>query len=107
MSDFHSAECVADRKRWKAEHDRFLAQWPNCCRTCHATGEIYDLEEEPDFCSVCISNEECPRCSSPFIYRDANSRCPTCGWEMGEEFLDWPPDCDCDEQMRETLEGEE
>ena len=101
----HTPECAARTAAYERRCKAFLAHWPHCCQDCHATGEVYDLEEEPDFCESCLLNDECPRCSGPFVYRDGNSRCPSCGWEMGEEFLDWPPDCDCLQQLTFT-EGE-
>jgi hypothetical protein len=106
QDNVHTTECHLRHRDWQKQVTAFTAKWPNYCRDCNSTGEVYDLFEEGDFCEGCIGSDQCPRCSGPFMYRDGNSRCPTCGWEMGEEFLDQPPDCDCDEQLRAALEGE-
>jgi hypothetical protein len=91
----HTADCLKRMTAWRRQNATYLAKWPNHCTDCRGTGEVYDLNEEPDFCETCLANDQCPRCSGPFVYRDGNSRCPACGWEVGEEVMVWPPECDC------------
>lgn len=98
----HTTVCRQQMAAYHRAREAFLAKWPNCCQDCHATGEVFDMNEEADFCESCIWSDKCPRCSGPFHYQNAFSRCPTCGWEMSEEFLDWPPDCDCLQPVTET-----
>ena len=103
MNEQHSSECLERVRVWKQELSAFLEKWPDCCQHCFATGLIYICDDEDDFCEECIYAEKCPRCRQDFVYQDHTNRCAHCGWETGEDYLTWPPTCECLEVTQEAI----
>ncbi len=102
----HTPACLEQQRRYTD----WIAQWPNACKKCGATGLIYDPgvwrradgsgdPPSTELCATCIGGEatpftegtpaallKCPRCGEHHIYvtdiEDVPDevRCSYCGW---------------------------
>jgi hypothetical protein len=98
MTYEHTPECREIQAQQIAHMAAYTAQWPNFCRECFGTGNIFDnADDEGDFCGECIYADLCPRCRADFCYEGSHSRCPACGWESlsDEDDNNYPVACDC------------
>jgi hypothetical protein len=119
----HTLSCIAWQQKMKAEHDAYVAQWPDYCQHCDGFGELrysYDPSpagvslgsghmEDADPCPVCIETGHCPRCGKhvpgwEFDSLEGNETCPFCGWNLESPGCPLEYDeCDCDNRDAEDV----
>ncbi len=82
----HSEQCVEAQRIYAA----YVAQWPDHCRPCCASGVYYfagnyEQPAEYDTCSHCMERSICPRCGKSDALAEETDYC-LC------QFCQWTPD---------------
>ena len=102
----HSPACEHRRETYEA----WVAEHPDHCRKCGATGVHMWTENQAPFGSgySCLEEERCPRCGAEMpvdwhaidasdgsLFPSTLQPCQACGWSWGHNADDIKPEAEC------------